>query len=101
MHEYTAPIKDIMFTLTDMIGIEEFAALPACADTTPELLESIFTEGGKLVTGVIAPVNRQADQQGVTFDDGKVSYPKDFVTAWHAYAEGGWAGLSIPAEYGG
>ncbi len=101
MNEYTAPVKDIMFTLTDMIGIEEFAATPACADMTPELLESIFTEGGKLVTGVIAPVNRQADQEGVSFDNGKVSYPKAYVAAWRAYAAGGWGGLSIPAEYGG
>ncbi len=101
MNEYTAPVKDIMFTLTDMIGIEEFASTPGCEDMTAELLESIFTEGGKLVSGVIAPVNRRADQEGVTFDQGKVSYPKDFVTAWRTFAEGGWAGLSIATEYGG
>ncbi|MGI9286854.1 MAG: acyl-CoA dehydrogenase [Pseudomonadales bacterium] len=101
MNEYTAPVKDIMFTLTDMIGIEEFAAIPACQDMTSELLESIFTEGGKLVSGVIAPINRQADAEGITFDEGKVSYPKDLVTAWRAFAEGGWAGLAIPAEHGG
>ncbi|MGI9293711.1 MAG: acyl-CoA dehydrogenase [Pseudomonadales bacterium] len=101
MNDYTAPVKDIMFTLTDMIGIEDLATTPGCEEMTVDLLESIFSEGGKLVSGLIAPVNHQADQEGIRFADGKVQYPQVLVDAWRAFAEGGWAGLAIPAEYGG
>lgn len=101
MSPYTAPVKDMMFTLTDMIGVEDYYGRAGLQDINTELLETVLTEGGKLVSGEIAPHNLAADEIGAHWVDGDVIYPEVWATAWKAFSEGGWAGLAIPEEYGG
>ena len=51
---------------------------------------------------VLQPLNRVGDLEGCKrHDDGSVTTPKGFKDAFKQVAEGGWLGLSAPAEYGG
>ncbi|MFK7730083.1 MAG: acyl-CoA dehydrogenase [Pseudomonadales bacterium] len=101
MTHYTAPVKDMLFTLNECIGISDLAELSGREELSPETLESIYEEGGKLIANVVAPANQNADQQGARFSDGNVTYPEQLRAAWQPYAAGGWAGLAMPEEYGG
>ncbi len=101
MTDYTAPVKDMLFTLTDCIGISDLGELSGREELSPEMLESIYEEGGKLIANVVAPANHSADQEGAQFVDGEVIYPTALRAAWAPYAAGGWAGLAMPTEYGG
>ncbi len=101
MTHYTAPVKDMLFTLNDCVGISDLVEISGREELSPETLESIYEEGGKLIANVVAPANQSADQQGAQFSDGNVSYPEQLRQAWKPYAEGGWAGLAMPEEYGG
>ena len=51
---------------------------------------------------MLQPLNRVGDLEGcIRHDDGSVTTPKGFKEAFKQVAEGGWLGLSAPAEYGG
>ncbi|MFT5813383.1 MAG: hypothetical protein ACI9VT_001131 [Psychroserpens sp.] len=44
-------------------------------DTT----DAILSEGAKLTASVIAPLNRNSDEQGTTWSNGKVTTPDGFI----------------------
>src|SRR5439155_22244499 len=99
---YKAPVDDMMFLLTDVFNIARYNNLPGFADATPDLLEAVLGEAAKLGEEVVAPLNRTGDIEGCTHHaDGSVATPKGFKDAYRQYAEGGWMGISAPAEFGG
>jgi acyl-CoA dehydrogenase len=102
MPSYKAPVDDVLFVLNDVLDFGAHAYLPGFADATPDMVEAILAEGAKLCEEVIQPLNAVGDREGCTRrQDGEVSTPKGFKAAYDAYVQGGWMGLSVPAEYGG
>ncbi len=102
MPTYKAPVADTLFVLRDMLGYARYDNLPGFADAAPDVLEAILGEGAKLAENVIQPTNRIGDVEGcVRHDDGSVTTPAAFHDAVAQYREGGWMGLSAPAEFGG
>ena len=99
---YKAPVDDAMFLLNDVFQISRYNNLPGFADATPDLIEAVLGEAAKLAEEVMQPVNRTGDEEGCTrHDDGSVTTPKGFKEAYKQYADGGWMGISAPAEFGG
>jgi acyl-CoA dehydrogenase len=102
MPSYKAPVEDVLFLLNDVFHLDRYNNLPGFADATPDMVEAIVSEAGKLCEEVFAPLNAGGDQEGCTrHPDGSVTTPKGFKEAYRAFTEGGWMGLSAPAEYGG
>ncbi len=100
MSTYRAPLRDMQFVLRELAGVEEVAKLPGFEDTT-DVLDSILEEAAAFATGVLDPLNRVADKEGCTWKDGEVTTPKGFKEAYKKFADAGWIGLPVPAEYGG
>ena len=99
---YKAPVDDVMFLLNDVFQISRYNNLPGFADATPDLIEAVLGEAAKLAEEVMQPLNRSGDEEGCTrHDDGSVTTPKGFKEAYRQYADGGWMGISAPAEFGG
>lgn len=102
MPVFKAPVDDTLFVLNDVLGIEKYNNLPGFADASPDLIEAVLTEAGKLSEEAFAPLNLSGDQEGcVRADDASVKTPKGFKQAYDTYCEGGWMGLSMPEEFGG
>jgi alkylation response protein AidB-like acyl-CoA dehydrogenase len=100
MSTYQAPLRDMQFVLRELAGVNEVAKLPGFEDTA-DVWESILEEAGSFATGVLDPLNRVSDKEGCTWNNGAVTTPKGFKEAYKKFADAGWIGLPVPAEYGG
>jgi 3-(methylthio)propanoyl-CoA dehydrogenase len=98
---YAAPIADMRFVLEEVAGLQEVAQLPGYEAASPDLVEAILGEAGKLAGAVLAPLNQPADRTGSILENGVVRTPSGFRAAYARYVEGGWNGLASDPEHGG
>ena len=99
---YKAPVEDMNFLFNDVFQIDRYDNLPGFSDASADVREAILGEAAKLAEEVLQPLNRVGDLEGCKrHDDASVTTPKGFKEAFRQVAEGGWLGLSAPAEFGG
>jgi alkylation response protein AidB-like acyl-CoA dehydrogenase len=98
---YRAPIRDLMFTLTEVAGIDDVAATGAFPDYDAELMGAVLEAAGQFSEGVLAPLNKIGDQKGSLYANGTVTAAPGFADAYRQFAEGGWTGLTASVEAGG
>jgi alkylation response protein AidB-like acyl-CoA dehydrogenase len=90
----------MQFVLRELAGVDEVAKLPGYEDTL-DVLDAILEEAASFASGVLDPLNHVADKEGCTWANGEVTTPKGFKEAYKKFADAGWIGLPVPAEYGG
>ena len=98
---YRAPVKDMLFVMTELAGLDAVAQLPGFEDAGLDTATAVLDECAKLNQDVIAPLNRAGDLNPSSFADGKVTTPPGFKQAFEQFAQGGWQGLHHPVEFGG
>ena len=102
MATYKAPLDDMRFVLNDVFEAEKlWAAMPATAEVTRDLADAVLEEAGKMVEGLLLPINRSGDEEGCQWDDGVVTTPTGFKEAYKTFAENGWTSLAGNPAYGG
>src|SRR5688500_830432 len=104
MSRYTAPLADLRFALHDVLGVDAlFARLPGCGSASRDVVDAVLEEGAKFCEQVLAPLNRNGDSQGCTYDKAtrSVRTPAGFTAALGQYVEGGWIGLTAREAFGG
>lgn len=103
MADYQAPLRDVRFLLNEVFDAPSlWASLPKLSESVdPETADAILEEAGKIASGVLAPLSREADEQGSRWNDGEVTTPEGFKEAYRTFAEGGWNGLGGDPQYGG
>ena len=102
MPTYKAPLRDMRFLLNEVFDFPaHYRSLSNGADATPDMVDSILDECAKFCEEELAPLYLTGDAEGCKLENGKVSTPKGYKEAYAQYVNGGWQGLSHPAEYGG
>ncbi|WP_223476432.1 acyl-CoA dehydrogenase C-terminal domain-containing protein [Oricola indica] len=102
MPAYRAPVEDTLFVLNDVLKYKRYDNLPGFADASPDIVEAVLREAGRMAEEVFFPLNQSGDQEGCTrSEDGAVTTPKGFKDAFEQYKEAGWMGLAFDPEYGG
>jgi len=97
---YQAPLRDMRFVwheMFDVTGHCQHLGLDLDRDT----LDGILEEAGRFTAEVIAPLNRNSDEQGCQLLGTEVSTPDGFREAYRQYVDNGWASMTGPMAYGG
>ena len=103
MADYRAPRDDMDFVLHDVFNVAaDWEQAPELAEMMDvETAGAILDEGAKVAENLVAPLAREADEEGVKFEDGVVTTPKGYKENFRQLAEGGWVGVTANPEFGG
>ena len=102
MSDYQPRIQDMQFVLSNVLGApDQLKALPAFDEVDADLMQQVLEEAGKFVGEVVAPLNRDGDEIGAQWQDGKVTMPPGFQSAYQMFWQAGWPALSAAPEDGG
>jgi len=98
---YRAPVKDMLFVMKELAGIDELTKLPAFEDAGYDTAQAVLEECAKFNEDVVAPLNVEGDRNPSTFKDGQVISTPGFKQAFKQFGDGGWQGLQHPTDFGG
>ena len=63
MPDYRAPLRDMEFVNKELLGLEHYDRLEGCEQVSEDLLDAILDGGAKFAEQVLAPLNRNGDEQ--------------------------------------
>src|SRR3954468_2552749 len=98
---YRAPVKDMLFVMKELAGIDELSKLPAFEDAGFDTAQAVLEECARFNEDVVAPLNVEGDRNPSFFKDGQVIATPGFKEAFRQFGEGGWQGLQHPTDFGG
>ena len=102
MSHYQPNIQDMQFVLSHVLNAsDQLKSLPVFEELDDELVQQVLDEAGKFVGEVVAPLNRDGDEIGAQWQDGKVTMPPGFQAAYQIFWQAGWPALSADTEHGG
>jgi alkylation response protein AidB-like acyl-CoA dehydrogenase len=98
---YRAPVKDMLFVMKELAGIDELTKLPAFEDAGLDTAQAVLEECARFNQDVVAPLNVEGDRNPSYFKDGQVISTPGFKEAFKQFGDGGWQGLQHPTDFGG
>ncbi len=98
---YRAPVKDMLFCMQELAGLERIAQLPGFEEAGLETAQAVLEECARFNEDVVAPLNWEGDKAPSSWKAGEVSTTQGFKEAFKQYGEGGWQGLQHPVAFGG
>ena len=70
---YNAPVKDMLFVLKELAGIDAVAQLPGFEDAGYDTAQAVLDESAKFCGEVLAPLNVEGDRNPSSWKDGVVT----------------------------
>ena len=102
MSHYQPHIQDMQFVLSRVLNApDQLKTLQVFEELDGELVQQVLEEAGKFVGEVVAPLNRDGDEIGAQWQNGKVIMPPGFQAAYQMFWQAGWPALSADIEDGG
>ncbi len=103
MGHYRANLRDIEFMLFEVLRRDQLLGTGPYTEVDVDTGRALLREVEHLATTTLADAFTSGDRTPPVFDptSHSVTMPQEFAKAFHAYLEGGWADLDLPAELGG
>jgi alkylation response protein AidB-like acyl-CoA dehydrogenase len=103
MGHYKANLRDLEFTLFEVLGRESILGTGPFADVDLDTAHSILEEVRKIAEGPLAASFADADRNPPVFDPEthSVTLPEPFKASYRAFTEAGWDRLGLTVEMGG
>ena len=98
---YAAPLKDMLFVIRELAGLDAVRKLPGFEEATEDTVEAVLGESARFNAEVVAPLNRSGDTTPSIAKDGSVTTSPGFREAFRLFGESGWQGVQHPVEFGG
>ena len=98
---YRAPVSEYQFLFDHVVGFDQVADTERFGEATPDMVEAILHEAGKMSAEILAPLQRAGDLHPAVLENGKVRCSPGFGDGYRAIAQGGWIGISAAPESGG
>jgi len=98
---YNAPLKDMLFNIRHLAGIDAIAQIPGFEDAGYETAQAVLEECAKFNQDVVAPLNWEGDKNPSFHNGSGVTTTPGFKQAYTQFTQGGWQSLQHPADYGG
>ncbi len=87
MPVYKTPLRDMRFVYNELLDAAEISSLPGYEEATPDLVDAILEEAARFCEEQLQPLNRSGDEEGCSFDNGRVTTPKGVKEAYQAFIE--------------
>ncbi len=103
MGHYKSNLRDIEFTLFEVLGVDRTLGTGPFAEMDAETAREVLAEVERLATGPLADSFVDADRHPPVFDPetGTVTLPESFKKSYATLADGGWWRLFVPDHLGG
>jgi alkylation response protein AidB-like acyl-CoA dehydrogenase len=98
---FRPPVRDLLFTLNEVLGVGQLAHTDAFPDFDAELTEPVLDAAAAMAADVLAPLDQSGDRAGARYENGRVTAPAGFPDAYKTFCEGGWGSLAADPAYGG
>jgi len=101
MTDYNLPLKDMLFNIHQLSGLERVLQLERFADFDNDVVDQVVEEAGKFAADVLSPLNIPGDEIGCKVVDKGVIAPPGFGDAYAQFIENGWQSLEVSPEFDG
>ncbi|MEX1313289.1 MAG: acyl-CoA dehydrogenase N-terminal domain-containing protein, partial [Desulfotignum sp.] len=101
MAQVVADRRDVDFVLHEQLDVARLSRHGQFAEFTRKTIDLIVSEARNLAIKELLPCQREADEEGCTFENGKVSVPKAFHRAYDLFRQGEWIAMCDDPEWGG
>ncbi len=101
MAQIIADRRDIDFVLYEQMQAEELSKSEIFSEFNKKAIDMIVTEARNIAIKELLPTQKDGDQQGCKFENGKVSVPESFHRAYQLFKEGEWVAMTEDPEWGG
>ena len=98
---YKAPVAEIAFTLSHVVGSNVAIDTGEDGELTDDLVNAILAEAARFAENEIAPLAEVGDLEGAQLIDGAVRLAEGWPQLYRDWAAGGWNGLTASPEFGG
>ncbi|MGL5857492.1 MAG: acyl-CoA dehydrogenase [Angustibacter sp.] len=103
MGHYTANVRDLEFTLFEVLGRQDLLGTGPYADVDADTAREMIREVARLAEHELAESLQESDRTPPTFDPAthSVRLPEAFKRSYQAYLDAEWWRLEIPEALGG
>ncbi len=101
MAQIIADRRDIDFVLYEQMQADELSKSEVFAEFNKKTIDMIVTEARNIAIKELLPTQKEGDQQGCKFENGKVSVPESFHRAYQLFRDGEWVAMTEDPEWGG
>jgi alkylation response protein AidB-like acyl-CoA dehydrogenase len=103
MSHYRSNLRDIEFTLFEVLGVDRYLGHGPYADIDLDTARGILAEVERLASGPLAASFVTADRNPPVYDPQthSVTMPEPFKESYQAYLDAEWWRMDLPTELGG
>ena len=103
MTHYRSDVRDQLFNLFEMLGLERVLGAEEFADFDVETIQDMIAEAARLAEGPLAVSFVESDRSAPSFDPAThaVRLPENFKASVRAWIDAGWSKIGIHEDIGG